>query len=143
MMMVFYIYAVIGTQFLSYSDEDYHRLKEENPSLAYYESGVSRNFRTFHDSFFTLFQMLTESNWHLVILYHEIFHGVYFTACFLIPFHFLITFIMRSILLGMTWEVFGVINAQQNEEEDYLVQSIKVKGDFKIELETNDFPNER
>jgi hypothetical protein len=43
----------------------------------------------------------------------------------------------------MTWEVFGVINAQQNEEEDYLVQSIKVKGDFKIELETNDFPNER
>jgi hypothetical protein len=80
MMMVFYIYAVIGTQFLGYSDEDYNRLKEENEMLAYYESGVSRNFKTFHDSFFTLFQMLTESNWHLVVLYHEIFNGVYFTA---------------------------------------------------------------
>lgn len=143
MVFIFYIYAVIGTEFLTYSDEDYDRLKEENPNLSIYEGSVSRSFQTFRDSFFWLFQILTESSWHLVILYHEIFHGVYFTAWLLIPFHFLITFILRSILLGMTWEVFGVINAQNNEEDDYLVQSIKVKGDFKVELVNNEFPNDR
>lgn len=143
MIIVFYIYAVIGTELLTYSDSQYDKLKEEDPNLTYYEGSTSGNFKTFEDSILALFQIMTESSWHMVVLYHELFHGFWLPALFLIPFHLFITFILKSILLGLTWEVFGVINAQENEEEDYLIESIKNEGDFKVELENNEFPNDR
>lgn len=139
MMIVFYIYAVIGTELLTYSQSEYDRISLADPDLTYYEGSIYGNFRTFQDSIFALFQILTESSWHMVVLYHELFHGFWIPCLFLIPFHLFITFILRSILLGLTWEVFAVVN----ESEDYLVQSIKVDNEFKIEIEENEFPNDR
>ncbi|CAI2382878.1 unnamed protein product [Moneuplotes crassus] len=139
MLIVFYIYAVIGTELLKYSESEYEKLKIENEDVSYYEGSIYGNFQTFEDSIFALFQILTESSWHMIVLYQEIFHGFTLPCIFLLPFHLFITFILRSILLGLTWEVFAIVN----EEEDYLMKSIKIDKDFKIDLEDNEFPNEK
>jgi hypothetical protein len=51
----------------------------------------------------------------------------------------LISFVMRSILLGLIWEVFAVVN----EDEDYLVKSIHVDKEFKHALEDIEDSNPR
>jgi len=139
MMIVFYIYAVIGTELLTYSDSEYERIKLINEDLEYYDGNIYGNFKTFEDAIFALFQILTESSWHMVVLYHELFHGFWVPNLFLLSFHLFITFVMRSILLGLTWEVFAIVN----EEEDYLVESIKVDKEFRVDLEDNEFPNDK
>ena len=139
MLIIFHIYSVIGTELLTYTQEEYDRINSTDPNLAYYKSNVYGNFTTFKDSLFALFQILTESSWHMVVLYHELFHGFWLPFFFLLPFHMFITFIMRSILLGMTWEVFAVVN----EEEDYLMNEIEVDKDFKYILEDDDYPNDK
>lgn len=140
MMILFYIFAVIGTELLKYSQEEYDALiNDENSNLAYYESGTYGNFTTFEDSIFGLFQILTESSWHLMVLYHEEFHGFWKPCLFLLPFHMIVTFILRSILLGLTWEVFSIVN----KSDDYLVNTIKVDNEFKDEFDDDEYSNAR
>lgn len=74
-MLVFYNFSVIGTELLTYTNNEYNTLKATRSDLSYYEGGIYGNFQTFQDSIFALFQILTESSWHLVVLYHEVFHG--------------------------------------------------------------------
>jgi hypothetical protein len=140
MFITFYVYAVVGTQILYYSDEEYNEKSKNDPNLAYYEGNTYGNFSTFELSMFALFQILTESSWHMIVLYSELFKGFWLSCIFLLPFHMFITFIMRSILLGLTWEVFAIVS----ETDDYLVKSIKVDKEFKVNDDENeDYPNDR
>ena len=117
MFLTFYIWAVVGTQALYYTDQEYEA-KRQNSDLIYYSGSIYGNFQTFSKSMLALFQILTESSWHMTVLYTEIFNGFWITCLFLVPFHLFITFIMRSILLGFIWEVFAVVNDINNEKQD-------------------------
>ena len=51
----------------------------------------------------------------------------------------IVTFILRSILLGLTWEVFSIVN----KSDDYLVNTIKVDNEFKDEFDDDEYSNTR
>lgn len=117
--MTFYLWALLGCELLHYTRQDYEA-QSNNESLAIFEDGVIGNFQTFFEGVLALFQITTGSSWHYVSYYLEIFHGFWLTWMILFPFHLIMTYVLRSILLGMIWEVFVIIN----NDSDFLVKSI-------------------
>lgn len=115
MFLTFYIWAVLSTQILHHSDEQYEKAKE-NPEFLYFSGGKLGDFQSFSMTMIALFQILTGSSWHMVVLYTEMFNGFWPPCLLLLPFHLFITFIIRSIILGFIWEMFTVVNDISQEQ---------------------------
>jgi hypothetical protein len=132
MFLTFYIYAVIGCEVLRYSDSAYEKRKDD----AFFNTvsgGILGNFQSFPEAFLALSQILTESGWHYLIYYVEEFNGFVLSGFMLMSFHLIINYILRSILLGLIWEVFIIVNTDKDflenaivitEEESELEESI-------------------
>jgi hypothetical protein len=120
MFLSFYFFAIISTQILHYSEGEYEE-RVRDSDVQYYEGSIFGHFQSFMRAMLALFQILTESSWHMIVLYAEVFNGFWISSMILLPFHMFITFIMRSILLGLIWEVFGIIhNTKSDENADTL-----------------------
>jgi len=123
MFITFYIYSVIGVEILFVSEEDYNERYISNSEFAAYSNGILGNFQSFSEAYLALFQVLTESGWHYLIFHVEEFKGFWLTSFIILSFHLIISYILRSILLGMIWEVFIIVTSNNKDFDNYLVES--------------------
>lgn len=123
MFMTFYIYAIIGTELLYYSHEEFLEKAEIDTMLAVFSAGIIGNFESFSEAWLGYFQILTGSSWHYLIYHVEAFNGFWSTCIILCSFHLIINYILRSILLGMIWEVFVIVSSNETELEQTSLES--------------------
>ena len=114
MLITFYFYAILGCECLHYNESEKNQKLLRDTQFATYAGGIIGNFQSIGKAWLALFQILTESGWHYLIYYLEEFHNFWLVWLILIQFHLIINHILRSILLGLIWEVFVIVN-QSNE----------------------------
>lgn len=128
MFITFYIYALIGVEIFHYSHEEYKERYYNDAEFATYSNGILGNMESFSEAFLALFQVLTGSSWHYVVFHVEEFNGFFLTNTYFTSFHLIITYILRSILQGMIWEVF-IIVASNSEDYEKLMEDSEPDSD--------------
>jgi hypothetical protein len=123
MFITFYIYAILGVEILYYSHDEYTEKYYNDPEFATYSNGILGNMESFSEAWLALFQVLTGSSWHYVVFHVEEFNGFFLTSIYFSSFHLIITYILRSILQGMIWEVFIIVATNDGDYENMMLDS--------------------
>ena len=110
MLITFYFYAILGCECLHYNESEKNAKLLNDSQFATYAGGIIGNFQSIGEAWLALFQILTESGWHYLLYYIEEFHGFWPAWIILFQFHLIINHVLRSILLGLIWEVFVIVN---------------------------------
>lgn len=63
---------------------------------------------------------MTESNWHFIIIYEQHLNDDYLVMFFGFLVQVSINLVLRSLLLGMIWEVFIIVSKNDNIVEQVL-----------------------
>lgn len=103
----------------SEAQEQQHK---NDTSIQLFSGGTLGSFQTFTDGMILNFQVLTGSGWHYPVFVLEVYNG--FWTCFflILSFHLIITYVIKTVLLGMIWELFVIV---KDDDED-LTGSIKM-----------------
>ena len=75
------------------------------------------NFDSFGNSLLVLFQIVTQSNWTVFIYDYAYKFGFIQASIFFCTFHLLTILFMMSLLRGLLWETFYVVDKSLCEEE--------------------------
>lgn len=122
MCLTIYIYAVIAPELFFQPQERIDEIVAGSKAteIAFYKSNIFGDFRTFDSTLFAMFQLMTESNWHFIIIYEQHLNGDYLVMFFGFCVQVSINLVLRSLLLGMIWEVFIIVSKNDNIVEQVL-----------------------
>lgn len=104
---------------------------KNDTNIQLYSGGTLGNFQTFVDGMLINFQVLTGSGWHYPVYVLEVYSGFWLVFFLVLSFHLIITYVIKTVLLGMIWELFVIV--KDNEED--LTGSIKMMQEIEEENE--------
>ena len=113
MVVMFYLYSVLGI-------EIFHL---ESNHESQWANGKYGDFSSFGMGLIALFQILTQSGWHYVVLYYSEIFNIGGVFLFFFSFHAIQVIIFLNLSVGLIWEVFQVhareqiAQAKQMEDE--------------------------
>ena len=117
--MVFYWYGLIGAEVLNSTTSDLEVV--DSPYLE--TTQKYEDFNSFYGAEVLLFQVLLEAEWDgLIFHYAYIFNDVWKSALFFITFHLIISLILLSLIRGIVWEIFIVVDQESGTLADQAAQ---------------------
>ena len=108
MVVLFYLYAIVGIEIFHSNVVDI----QDSP----WESGKYGDFSSFTMALIALFQILTQSGWHYVMLYYTGGYNTFGVILFFTSFHAIQVIIFLNLTVGLIWEVFQVTAREKVEE---------------------------
>ena len=102
MFVMFYFYAVIGI-------EVYHPNEGKETETKYNPSKLG-DFSSFGQALLALFQILTQSNWHSLMLHYATEHNYGGTLIYFFSFHTIVCTILLGLTTGLIWEIFTIVD---------------------------------
>ena len=105
--IIFYVYACIGMEVYGYS------------ATTDFQEDIYGDFLDFTMSLIILFQVLTLSNWNCVVFHYASTSDSYFwSLMYFYSFNFLTVIILLSLITGLIWEVFTILDPNKQIRED-------------------------
>ncbi|EGR34811.1 hypothetical protein IMG5_001520 [Ichthyophthirius multifiliis] len=121
LIIIFYLYAVWGMEIFNIRTFSY---KKNSP----YQENILGDFTSFKNSLLILFQIMIESNWSLCTYDYAYKFGNFLLSMFFFnTFEMFISLILLSLIKGVVWEVFRVVDQElkeknQEKESQHLIQ---------------------
>ncbi|EGR33043.1 hypothetical protein IMG5_062980 [Ichthyophthirius multifiliis] len=110
-LMVFYLYAFWGMETFNTQTFEF---KKGSP----YQTQFFGDFNNFQNSLLVLFQVMVQSNWSLFTYdYAYKFDNLYISMMFFDTFDMIISLILLSLIKGIVWEVFTVVDNEIKQAE--------------------------
>jgi two pore calcium channel protein 3 len=113
--IVTYIYSIIGVEVFPTGSQE---IKNIDSIMTYIYDDYS-DFSTVFLGQMTLLQVITNSGWHLLTLSYAKKFDAFWAAClFFNSFHMITVLIGLSLLKGLIWEVFIIVDVNVNNEHE-------------------------
>lgn len=115
--MAFYFYSCIGVEIFNSHD---YEIKEGSP----YDVHYLNQFNDFGKAMLTLLQIMIEQNW--VNISYDIafkFNNYTGSVLYFVSFHIIIALILGSLIKGIVWEVFMVIEKTHKAKEEKVIKT--------------------
>ncbi|EGR34851.1 hypothetical protein IMG5_000790 [Ichthyophthirius multifiliis] len=127
LLIIFYIYALIGVNIFNTKLNSY-RLNSP------YDQNNYIDFNNFGNAMLILFQVMIEANWgSFVYDYAYKFDNFTLSVFYFDSFHMIIQLVLISLIKGIVWEVFTVV--------DKTIKDIENREQIKIQAELNNYQN--
>jgi hypothetical protein len=111
LVMVFHIYALIGLTYFNFDQVNYR-------PVTTYETSIS-DFTSYENALIKMLMVVTENGWSNIIYdYAEKFESMINSMMFYHSFYLLVKYIILSLLTGLVWEIFTIINNNLSKKMD-------------------------
>ena len=131
MFMTFYVYTLLCWEILHHSEAE-EKAHQNDTNILLYAGGTLGSYQTFTEGMLINFQILTGSGWHYPVFVMEVYKGFWIAFILMLSFHLIITYVIKTVLLGMIWELFVIV--KENDED--LTGSINMLEEISEENET-------
>lgn len=156
MLQMLYLYIIITHIFVILGVLLFFKISQEGPATQYYdiELDTLANFDSYLQGLFQLFLRVSENGWSEIIFdYSERVGSSLIPTLFFCSYFFIIQFVIISLFIGVSWEVFTIISKHDGQKKKKLKSYISHKmhkGEDIAEIDVddhfdliNDIPNVR
>ena len=117
LMLILYTYAILGMEVF-----------REYGETTVYSSSFFGNFETFGESVVLLFQITTQASWHCPMFHYGLNINYTGSMFYFISFHLITVFILFSIITGLVWELFTILDEKSKKiQTQYEEQADKIQ----------------
>lgn len=119
MWLIYYIYAIFGMEYFSTIGR---HLNPEIEIVSPFEVASYATFDSFGGAILILFQIMLNIDWGKIVFYYtKLFNDYPSSIAFFISYHIVIQFIFLALLKGIIWEIFTVLEFDEDQTKEIAV----------------------